>query len=920
MMKKLIIYFSVLLLAACSGRAEFDDETLSSDLRAPAYPLLSLHPHVRLWQTADRLTDRNMAFIDNSQMPFAGFLRVDGVMYRFMGGGLPMQVLTPMSKDGEGWNTNYTLLSPEKGWEQPGFQDSFWQEGEGAFGTPGIKDVKTSWPYENIWVRREVKVDPYVAEHKRLFLRYSHEEDMQLYVNGKLLVDAGPRREINRRVELTQDMVESIRQSGKALLAAHCTNREGKGLLDFGLYAEDRMLPVETLSPLSGEGERNGKWLKRTVKIDPETVRRKQLHLRYSHRDSFRLYVDDRLLASAGPKKRTHVRVDIPDSVAESLADGRALLSAWCRERDSVAAFGLYAELRKARQTRADVQATQTHYTFDCGDVELRLSFTSPYLLDDVETLARPVNYISYKVIPKDGKPHKAEIYFEMNARQAFRANGNISLYEKDGLTLMRAGKNGQKLWEDTKEARVDWGYFYLGTEDEVTCAQGDAAEMRRHFMENGGLDNMRSSEDGDYVAFAQHLDVNDGQYKHLTAAFDGLYAMNFFGENMRPYWNKDGETTVEDLMNTAEDAYEETMTRCYAFDRRLMEEATRAGGKEYAELCALAYRQAVSTFQLSEMQGGELLCFTPRVGPLHEYYAASPLFLCYNPSLVEAMLTPFFYYSENGKWKKPYPARDLGGYPMVKGQDGSDMPVEEAGNALIMIAAAARQKDDAAFAEKHWPVLTAWADYLVQNGVDTGDQRDADTFAGKCPHHANLSAKGILGIAAYAQLAESLGKEDISRKYRETALQMAQEWVRMADAGDHYKLAFDRPAESWGMKYNLVWDKVLGLNIFPPEVTQKETAFYLTKMNEYGCPLDERHTYSKLDWTMWTATLCESNETFRQMVQPVYRFMNESVNRRPMADQLNTDRATVAGFRGRNVVGGCFMKILENRMRNSQE
>ena len=43
-------------------------------------------------------------------------------------------------------------------------------------------------------------------------------------------------------------------------------------------------------------------------------------------------------------------------------------------------------------------QATQTHYTFECGDVELKLSFTAPYLLDDLETLARPVNYISYQL------------------------------------------------------------------------------------------------------------------------------------------------------------------------------------------------------------------------------------------------------------------------------------------------------------------------------------------------------------------------------------------------------------------------------------------------------------------------------------------------------------------------------------------
>lgn len=257
---------------------------------------------------------------------------------------------------------------------------------------------------------------------------------------------------------------------------------------------------------------------------------------------------------------------------------------------------------------------------------------------------------------------------------------------------MMKTGRENQKLWVDKLKDAPAWGYFYLGAKENVTCAQGDAAEMRAHFMKEGDLKEMRRSNEKRYAAIAQKLEMNSEFPQHLIAAFDGLYTMAYFGEDLRPYWNKDGDKTIEGLYEDAEKVYKETMARCYAFDRQLMENACRVGGKEYAELCASAYRQAVSSFQMSKNSSDELLYFTTLVGSLDIYYAASPLFLCYNPNLLKAMLNPFFYYSESGKWNKPFPAHDLGGYPFVNGQaKGGDLPVEHAGNMLIMVAAMAK-------------------------------------------------------------------------------------------------------------------------------------------------------------------------------------------------------------------------------------
>ena len=192
------------------------------------------------------------------------------------------------------------------------------------------------------------------------------------------------------------------------------------------------------------------------------------------------------------------------------------------------------------------------------------------------------------------------------------------------------------------------------------------------------------------------------------------------------------------------------------------------------------------------------------------------------------------------------------------------------------------------------------------------------DDFAGHWAHNANLSVKAIMGIAGYSEMAKMLGFNNIADKYATIAKKMAVKWEEMANEGDHYRLAFDRE-DTWSQKYNMIWDKMWNLNLFPNNVIGKEINYYLTKQNPYGLPLDSRKDYTKSDWIMWTAAMSSDQATFEKFVDPLYKYINETVSRVPVSDWYDTKTAQMTGFKARSVIGGHWMKVLTDKMLNNQ-
>jgi hypothetical protein len=162
--------------------------------------------------------------------------------------------------------------------------------------------------------------------------------------------------------------------------------------------------------------------------------------------------------------------------------------------------------------------------------------------------------------------------------------------------------------------------------------------------------------------------------------------------------------------------------------------------------------------------------------------------------------------------------------------------------------------------------------------------------------------------------MAQTLGYDDIAKKYRAIAERMVPKWMEMADAGDHYALTFD-DKNTWSQKYNLVWDKVLKLNLFPQKVYDTEIKYYASKQNRYGLPLDSRKAYTKNDWILWTAAFTSNKKDFEALVHPVYKHAIETESRVPLNDFYDSNTGIRDNFKARSVVGGFYMKMLSDKL-----
>ena len=679
-------------------------------------------------------------------------------------------------------------------------------------------------------------------------------------------------------------------------------------------------------------------YVRRTVNLTADDIN-DDLYIVYSHDDVFELYINGTQVVSTGETWLQGETLHLSASHKALLKEGENVIAAHCHNTTGGALidYGLYrnvktegADIETAEQTALDVLATNTYYTFKCGPVNLDLVFTAPMLIDDLDLLSTPINYISYQVTSTDGANHDVQFYLstspELTVNETSQRTKSELQAAADGFKYIKAGTMSQPILKKSGDLIcIDWGYLYMpAINGEVSLSSGYVSENvfattgklpeSDRILEGSGVSSMPS------ISYVHDFGSVSTASSFAMLGYDEVYDITYMGKNYKGYWARDGKTILEAFAELR-DNYTDIMTRCRALDKRIYDDGLAAGNTKYAEILSGSYRHVIAAHKLFEDKDGNLLFFSKEnnsngcVNTVDLTYPSAPLFLLYNPELQKGMMTSIFEYSYTGRWTKPFAAHDLGTYPIANGQVyGGDMPLEESGNMITLAAMICKLENSTAYVDKYWDIITTWADYLVENGQDPENQLCTDDFAGHWAHNANLSVKAIMGVAGYAEMARIKGDIATADKYMNKAKEMARIWESMAREGDHYRLAFDRE-NTWSQKYNMVWDKLWNIHIFPNKAAEREIQYYLTKQNTYGLPLDSREAYTKSDWIMWTAAMSPDTETFLKFSDLVYKYIDETKSRVPISDWYWTNSGDMRGFKARSVIGGHWMKVLMDKI-----
>ncbi|KAF7776020.1 hypothetical protein Agabi119p4_4413 [Agaricus bisporus var. burnettii] len=595
------------------------------------------------------------------------------------------------------------------------------------------------------------------------------------------------------------------------------------------------------------------------------------------------------------------------------------------------------AAFSKAVQKSSKFTATQTTFVLSAGPVDLTITFLSPVEATDLLKQSTPFAYMAVSASSTDGAAHRVQVYSDISAEWVSGNNGlaaNWTTSTGSVITHQVQLVNQAVLSEVNDHTQYGSAFYSTLSTSGVTWQSGEDISVRAQFINNGRLPNTRDTNfraiNDAWPVFAISHDLGNVRAA-TTPVVTSVghirdpalrYIVAGGGTQLRSSYFLSRFSRPADLISEFLNDFPEALDRSNALDAKVNSDASRISS-DYAAIVALSVRQAIAATEITISRNSngsfnvnDIIIFMKEISSngnintVDVIFPTWPLLLYLNPQLGKFLLEGLFRYQATGQYPNKYSIHDLGAsYPNALGHnDGRDerMPVEESGNMIIMSLSYVQRTNDQSQIRQYSALLDQWAQFLIEDSLIPENQISTDDFAGPLANQTNLAIKGIVGIKAMSEIASLLGDQAKSNNYSAIAADYVTQWRGLARStrGPHLTLSYN-DADSWGLTYNLFGDKLLGLNLFPQDVYTTQTAWYKTVARPFGVPLDTRHTYTKTDWEIWTASIATDTSVRDLLISSVRKYASSGLASQPFGDWYETTNGAPQGFRARPVVGG---------------
>jgi hypothetical protein len=167
----------------------------------------------------------------------------------------PVIILKDARDKGTQWS--YLERKPSQDWIEVGYSDQDWKSGFGGFGTKGTpgSHVRTVWKGKDLWLRTTFRL---AAIPKTLRMTLHHDEDVEVYLNGKLVFRKAGHVSKYQTHDITRESADVL-QTGKNVIAIHCRQTVGGQYIDLGLECFEEAVDLAGLirkhaNQVMGEG------------------------------------------------------------------------------------------------------------------------------------------------------------------------------------------------------------------------------------------------------------------------------------------------------------------------------------------------------------------------------------------------------------------------------------------------------------------------------------------------------------------------------------------------------------------------------------------------------------------------------------------------------------------------------------------